>query len=101
VLEVLVLDRDANLYSEAIAQALPETRVFAATDEAAALNGCAEAEIVVALAHMISDRLVDGMPRLRFIQALTTGTDHLATLALPPDMTIASMRGIHGLRSCT
>ena len=96
MLEVLVYDRDADLYSKAIARALPETRVLAATDESTALNGCIDAEVLVALAHMVSDRLVDRMPRLRFIQALTSGTDHLATLSLPRGTTVASMRGIHG-----
>jgi D-2-hydroxyacid dehydrogenase (NADP+) len=96
MLDVLVLDRDAEVYSEAIGKALPGVRAFAATNERAALGGCAEAEVAVALAHVISDRLVAAMPRLRFIQALTTGIDHLTTLALPPGVAIASMRGIHG-----
>src|SRR4029453_5988245 len=37
------------------------------------------------------------MPRLRFIQALTTGTDDIAALPnLPPQALVAAARGFHG-----
>lgn len=93
---ILVLDRDADQYAEAIERGVPGARVRAARDEADALRGAAEAEVILALAHLISQGLIDAAPKLRFIQALTTGVDHLATLQLRPDVVIASMRGIHG-----
>lgn len=93
---VLVLDREAALYVEAIRAAHPELQVVGVEVETQALEVCSTCEVLVALAHVVSARLVAAMPELKFIQALTTGTDHLATLDLPEDVVIASMRGIHG-----
>lgn len=93
---VLVLDREATHYVEAINALDPGLHVVGSEDEAQALEFCRPCEVIVALAHLVSARLVAATPHLKFIQALTTGTDHLATLDLSPDVVIASMRGIHG-----
>jgi D-2-hydroxyacid dehydrogenase (NADP+) len=89
-MDVLVLDPDAPTYSAGIAAALPDVRVH--TDAGAA----AAAEAVVALAQAIDAAVLTALPRLRFIQALTTGTDPLDALPLPPGVAIASARGLHG-----
>lgn len=96
VVDVLILDDDAEFYRAALAKEPIGTRLHVAISEAEALKLCAEAEILVAMAHRVTPRLIAAMPRLKFIQALTTGTDHLATLNLPADIAIASMRGMHG-----
>jgi D-2-hydroxyacid dehydrogenase (NADP+) len=55
------------------------------------------ADAVVALARQLPDAAVARMPRLRWIQALTTGTDgFLALQSLPRGVHITSARGIHG-----
>ena len=94
--EILIVEHEAALYAARIGAACAGVRVIVASDASAALPLCASAEVVVALAHEVSQTLVDSMPRLRWIQALTTGTDHLATLRLPRDVVITSGRGIHG-----
>ena len=94
--EILILEKDAEIYAARLRREFPAATFHAATAEAAALPLAAEAEAVVALAHEVSATLVAGMPRLRWIAALTTGTDHLDTLGLPPDVTVTSGRGIHG-----
>ncbi len=48
------------------------------------------------MAHAIPATVVNKMPSLHWIQALTTGTDHLLTLTLPKDIIVTSARGIHG-----
>ncbi|MBV1706739.1 MAG: D-2-hydroxyacid dehydrogenase [Hyphomicrobiales bacterium] len=96
MVEVLVFDDDADFYVTEAGKTLPAIRLVAATDEASALAQGKNAEILVAMAHKVTPQLVAAMPHLRFIQALTTGTDHLATLTLPPGIAIASMRGMHG-----
>ena len=48
------------------------------------------------MAHGIPASVVNKMPKLRWIQALTTGTDHLLTLNLSKDIVVTSGRGIHG-----
>ncbi len=96
MVEVLVLDQEAQFYAAELAKVAVAAQVRAATSEAEALKVCASAEVLVALAPVVTQRLISAMPRLKFIQALTTGTDNLATLTLPADITIASMRGMHG-----
>ena len=44
------------------------------------LERCATAEVLLAMAHDISDELISRMPRLRYICALSAGTDRLETL---------------------
>ena len=94
--EILILEKEAQIYAEGLRAACPEAVFHAATNEADALKVASGAEVVIALAHEISARLVAAMPKLRWIAALTTGVDHLATLDLPPDVAITSGRGIHG-----
>ncbi len=96
MVEVLVLDDDADFYVAEASKALPTIKLMAVKDEAAALANGGRADVLVAMAHKVSQKLIAAMPRLRFIQALTTGTDHLATLTLPPGLAVASMRGMHG-----
>ena len=83
--EILILEKEAELYAAALRESFPQAVFRAARTEAEAIPVAGGAEAVVALAHEVSDALVAGMPKLRWIAALTTGTDHLDTLTrLPP-----------------
>lgn len=56
-----------------------------------------EAEILMALAPRIPEALVQAMPRLEWIHALTTGYDNLLAMkALPEGVAISNSRGMHG-----
>lgn len=95
--EVLIKGRDAAFFAERLAQALPELRVHAAHDPAEALAKCASADILIIRTDEIFAELVDRMPKLRLIQALTTGTDHIQALPnLGKHVTLAAARGFHG-----
>jgi D-2-hydroxyacid dehydrogenase (NADP+) len=97
MVEVVVLDRDAVHYADAIRTRLPEVVVHAVTNATAARACCGTADVLVALAHEVSDPLVTAMPALRWIQALTTGVDHLLGLRnLAAEVRISSGRGSHG-----
>lgn len=97
MVEVLVLEHEAAHYAAAIGRAIPGVRVHVARDVSDVPPGAAEADVLVALAHEIPDRLVAAMPRLRWLQALTTGIDHLVGLpSLAADVRVTSARGIHG-----
>jgi D-2-hydroxyacid dehydrogenase (NADP+) len=76
--EVLIKGRDAAFFVERIAQALPDLRFHAARDPAEALAKCAGADILIIRTDEIFAELIEAMPKLSLIQALTTGTD-LAT----------------------
>jgi phosphoglycerate dehydrogenase-like enzyme len=87
---------DLDVYRAGLGQALPDVVLATARSEAEALQSCGPADVLVAKAHDVSRKLLDAMPRLRLIQSLTTGTDHLATVGLDPGVLVASGRGVHG-----
>ncbi len=95
--EVLIKGRDAAFFAERLTRALPELRCQAARDPAEALAKCANADILIIRTDEIFAELIDHMPKLRLIQALTTGTDHIQALPnLPKAVTLAAARGFHG-----
>jgi len=95
--EVLIKGRDAAFFAGRLAAALPALRVHAARDRAEALARCAGAEILIIRTDEIFAELIDAMPKLRLIQALTTGTDHIQALPnLPKHVVLAAARGFHG-----
>ena len=96
--QVLIFDSEAHSYAAKLASMLPEIEFIPAVSETDALAVCSGAAILVGLAPYIPSLLVEAMPRLRWIQALTTGTDNLlfGMPALAPDVLITSLRGIHG-----
>jgi D-2-hydroxyacid dehydrogenase (NADP+) len=94
---ILIVDAEADRYARRVREAFPAVAVQTAKTSAEALGCCHDAAVVVGLAHEISDDLVGAMPGLRWVAALTTGTDHLDTLRnLKPDVIVTSGRGIHG-----
>lgn len=95
--EVLIKGRDAAFFAEQLGPALPGVRLHAAADAAAALASCADADILIVRTDEIFAELIEAMPKLRLIQALTTGTDHIEALPnLPPHVVLAAARGFHG-----
>jgi D-2-hydroxyacid dehydrogenase (NADP+) len=88
--------RDARAYREAVARELPDVEVFATADRDEALALAPRVTALAAKAQDVRAELVAAMPRLDWIQALTTGIDPLLALKLPSSITITSARGIHG-----
>ncbi|MPZ36499.1 MAG: hypothetical protein GEU95_00295 [Rhizobiales bacterium] len=97
--DVLIKGRDAAFFAERLAKALPDLRFDAAHDPAEALAKCANADILIIRTDEIFPELVAKMPKLRLIQALTTGTDHIQALPnLGKQVVLAAARGFHGLQ---
>jgi phosphoglycerate dehydrogenase-like enzyme len=94
--DVLILEKEAEIYAARLRAECPDVVFHAATSEPEALALAGSAEVVIAMAHEVSAALVASMPHLRWIAALTTGTEHLATLNLPANVIFTSGRGIHG-----
>ena len=95
--EVLIVGRDAAFFATNLASRLPALAFRTADDATAALAVCAESDILVIRTDQITAALAGAMPRLRLIQALTTGTDHIEALPnLPPQVMITAARGFHG-----
>jgi D-2-hydroxyacid dehydrogenase (NADP+) len=96
-MEVLVFENGSHVNVAALRRAFPTFKVHATHELGEACRIGADAEVLVALAHQVSDELLAAMPRLRWIAALTTGTDHLRELKnLRSDVIVTSARGIHG-----
>jgi phosphoglycerate dehydrogenase-like enzyme len=97
---LLVYDPDtpseARAYERQISRELPSLKAVAASTFADAVASATGASILVAKAQDISAALVAALPKLRWIQALTTGVDPLRALDIPATVTITSARGIHG-----
>ncbi len=87
---------DARIYAAGLRQAFPGLPVIVTSDRAEALARAPEASVLVAKAQHVSAQLVESMPRLEWVQALTTGTDPLLGLRLPRSVVVTSARGIHG-----
>ena len=95
--QVLVFDQRADWYAEALSALCPGYAFAAATDEAAAIERGSEAQVLVALAPPVSGDMIAAMPRLEWVQALTTGVDNLLTMPeLAPQVVVTNCRGIHG-----
>jgi D-2-hydroxyacid dehydrogenase (NADP+) len=94
---VLIKGRDADFFAERLAPKLPDVRFLAAPTAAEALAKGGTADILIIRTDEISAELVAAMPRLRLIQALTTGTDHIQALPnLGKHVVLAAARGFHG-----
>jgi phosphoglycerate dehydrogenase-like enzyme len=94
---VLIKGRDADFFAGRLAPTFSGVRFEAARDRTEALAKCTEAEILIIRTDEIFPELVDAMPKLRLIQALTTGTDHIQALPnLPKHVLLAAAKGFHG-----
>src|ERR1700754_699026 len=94
---VLIIGPEADVVVERLKPAFPALRFHAAHDRAEALAACGDCEILLVRNDEIFAALIGAMPRLRLIQALTTGTDDIAGLPnLAPHVLIAAARGFHG-----
>lgn len=92
-MKVLILDREAEFYARNLSELARGAEYIAAHTEAEALERGAQAEVLIALAPLVSPELLTGLPDLVWIQALTTGVDNLMGLNGPA---LTNCNGIHG-----
>ena len=94
---ILIMDRGVHIDAGAVRKAFPQAVVKDAKNVAEAMQVCADCDVLVAMAHEVTDELIGRMPRLRYICAMSAGTERLDTLKeLKPDVRVTSGRGIHG-----
>jgi D-2-hydroxyacid dehydrogenase (NADP+) len=94
-MNVLVLDKLAEGYKKALNERFPELVIHAAAKEEDVGEFIGRADIL--LCARISDGLMQKAVNLKWIQAVTTGTDYLTRLpSLKKDVLITTTRGIHG-----
>ncbi|WP_439549817.1 D-2-hydroxyacid dehydrogenase [Falsiroseomonas sp.] len=96
-MKVLVFGEGVDLSLDALSAAAPGYDYVLADGGEGMMRAAAEVEVIIGLAHAIPGRVLAAAPRLRWIQALTAGTDHLEALPeLRPDVLVTAMRGIQG-----
>jgi phosphoglycerate dehydrogenase-like enzyme len=95
--QVLILDKNAPAYRDGLAAAFPQLSIEAIKNVADAGDAIAKAEVIV-MTHgpQLSRDLFATASKLKWIQALVTGTDYyVELLAERPDIQLTSTRGIH------
>ena len=97
VTKVLILHFNAQQYRERLAQRFPAVEFHAVHHANEAEPVIAGIEVIMGLGHHIPPALIAAAPKLKWVQALTTGTETLtAPGVLPPHVLLTSTRGIHG-----
>jgi phosphoglycerate dehydrogenase-like enzyme len=97
VINVLILFHDAEQYYDHLAPRFPDVKFHAVHHAKDAGNVVPEVEVIIALGHHIPPSTIAAAKKLKWIQALTTGTDALtAPGVLPPHVLLTSTRGVHG-----
>jgi D-2-hydroxyacid dehydrogenase (NADP+) len=97
--KVLIFDIDAHYMRDVLQAEFPEVLIVSATtlEEARPHFRDADAVCALALPKYFSDEWMAEAKRLKWIQALTSGTDALGALkSLPPGVIITNARGIAG-----
>jgi phosphoglycerate dehydrogenase-like enzyme len=96
-MKVLILHHNAQRYRDKLAPRFPGIDFQAFEHAADAKAAAGEAEVILAIDHHLPKDVIDAAPKLRWVQALTTGTDKLTSPGmLPPHVLLTSTRGIHG-----
>ena len=96
-MQILIVEREDHFKAADLRARFPHLTIHDARSVNEALPHAAECEVLIALAHEVTDELLAAMPKLRYIAALSTGVDHLWTCKnLRPDIRITNGRGIHG-----
>lgn len=90
---VLIFNNQAEFYAEQLSKAVPELNYVATSDLDMAIAIAPDADVLVGLAPYLKPELLAAMPKLSWIQALTTGVDNLLSLE---GVAITNCGGIHG-----
>ena len=94
---MLVMDGGVHIDAAAVKKAFLKEVVRDAKDAAEAIGQCEYCDIVVAMAHDLTDDLIVRLSRLRYICAMSAETDQADTPnGLKSDVLVTSARGIHG-----
>lgn len=94
-LKVLILDEHAREYFDPLTRQFPDVAFHRAFTPGEAKDVIPEVDVIIALAHKLPHELIKAARSLKWVQALTTGTDALIG-ALPSHILLTSTRGVHG-----
>lgn len=96
-LNLVVLETYAESYAARIREAYPQLAVHPVRDIAELTIPLAQVDVLVVFGLKITDAMIAGATRLKWIQSLATGVDHfLRCPSLKPQTILTSARGAHG-----
>lgn len=97
---IVIIDAEADFYHAKLGAAFPSVEFRKAAGRefvTPALLKDAEAIVALGTHRVFDEELLQWVPKLRWIQALTTGTDAVTGLkSLKPEVVITTNTGIHG-----
>jgi phosphoglycerate dehydrogenase-like enzyme len=84
-------------YADDLHKKFPQLAVDLVENHAQATAFAPKADVIMTFGPMMQDHVLREAPNLKWIQALTTGTDGVDDLpSLRPEIVLTSMHGIHG-----
>jgi D-2-hydroxyacid dehydrogenase (NADP+) len=94
---ILFAHRDSGYFVPRLRERFPALDILTAPDLPDADDKLADVEVIIATGHGFNDARLAKAPRLKWIQAMTTGTDAIVgSHTLRPDVVVTTTRGIHG-----
>ena len=85
-------------YGELVSGLFPGVRVEVVRTREEAETAIVDADILMTFGVMMTDRILANARRLKWVHALGTGVDGIVDQpSLPPNVTVTSTRGIHGV----
>lgn len=95
--KVLVIDIHAEMYRDRLRAEFSNLQFVLARSKNQPLGDISDVEVLVCFGIEVTDEIIAGAQRLKWIQSLATGIDHfLRCPSLKSDVLITSGRGIHG-----
>jgi phosphoglycerate dehydrogenase-like enzyme len=96
-IEMLIIHFDAEQYLDRLTTRFSDIAFHAFKSGKDAMGVADRVEVIIGLDHHIPRELIAAATKLKWIQALTTGTDTLTRPGMmPPHVLLTSTRGIHG-----
>lgn len=94
---VLIINADAAYYAEQLSADVPGVHVLAAIPGQPLPKGSEDATALMGFASALTPALVAKLSHLRWLHALSSGVDGIATLpGLPANLVMTSSHGVHG-----
>lgn len=94
--KALLLAPNAEGFASAIRDLQPDAEIVTANNTGEAIPLAGEAEVLITMGGSLKPELFAAMPKLKWIQALSAGTDHIQRVEGLPPVALTSLSGAHG-----
>ncbi|WP_375691260.1 D-2-hydroxyacid dehydrogenase [Pseudooceanicola sp. LIPI14-2-Ac024] len=95
--KTLLFAPNADSFADAIRAIAPEAEILTAVDAESAIAQAEGIEVLVTMGAALTSDVLKAMPGLKWIQALSAGTDHIQRVeGLSEDIALTSLSGAHG-----